>query len=190
MMRRGLLGGTFDPPHLVHLLAGELAARQLNLDVVSFLPAGNPWQKADRDVTDAEHRWEMVARSVRGVEYFEADDRELRRQGPTYTIDTLAEFEDDEVYLILGSDSAAGLPTWHRADEVLDSVKLAVLPRPGSADAELGDEIEKRTEWLDAPPIPISSTLLRERGAKGLTIRFFMPDEAWQYAHEEGLYGQ
>ena len=186
MMRRGLLGGTFDPPHLVHLLAGELAARQLDLDIVSFVPAGDPWQKVDRQITEAGHRWEMVLRSVAGVDYFEADDRELRREGPTYTFDTLDEFEGDDVFLIVGSDTAAGLHTWHRADEVLERITLAVLPRPGSAQVELDAPIV----WLDAPPIPISSTMLRERGAAGLTIRFFMPDEAWKYAHEEGLYGQ
>ncbi len=131
-MKRGLLGGTFDPPHIVHLLAGELAARQLGLDVVTFLPAGDPWQKGDREITGSGHRWEMVSRSVAGVEYFEADDREIRRQGPTYTIDTLEEFGGDELFLILGSDAAAAIPTWHRAQEVLDRVSLAVLPRPGT----------------------------------------------------------
>ncbi len=188
-MKRGLLGGTFDPPHIVHLLAGELAARQLGLDVVTFLPAGDPWQKGDREITGSGHRWEMVSRSVAGVEYFEADDREIRRQGPTYTIDTLEEFGGDELFLILGSDAAAAIPTWHRAQEVLDRVSLAVLPRPGTPPEDVV-ATGAGVEWLDAPELPISSTMLRRRGANGLTIRFFMPDAAWRYCNEKGLYGQ
>ncbi|NND13153.1 MAG: nicotinate (nicotinamide) nucleotide adenylyltransferase [Acidimicrobiia bacterium] len=188
-MRRGLLGGTFDPFHMVHLIAGELAARQLDLDVVTFLPAGEPWQKADRNITPAAARWEMVTRSIGGVAYFEADDREIRREGPSYTIDTLEEFADDDVVLILGADAAAGLPTWHRSEEILERVSLAVLPRPGTTRADVADT-GARFDWLDAPEIPISSTMLRRRGADGLTIRFFVPDAAWHYCKEQGLYGQ
>ncbi len=188
-MRRGLLGGTFDPFHMVHLIAGELAARQLDLDVVTYLPAGEPWQKADQNITPAADRWEMVSRSVDGVDYFEADDREIRRAGPTYTIDTLEEFANDDVVLILGADAAAGLKTWHRSDEILERVSLAVLPRPGTTRADVADT-GARFDWLDAPEIPISSTMLRRRGADGLTIRFFVPDVAWHYCKEQGLYGQ
>ena len=116
-MRRGILGGTFDPPHLAHLLGGEAAYRELGLDLVTFMPAGSPWQKAERDVTAASHRWEMTVLATEGVEYFEADDREVRRSGWTYTIDTLESFDDgDEVVLIVGADTAAGLPTWCRAE--------------------------------------------------------------------------
>lgn len=188
-MRRGLLGGTFDPLHVVHLIAGELAARQLDLDVVTFLPTGEPWQKADREITPAADRWEMVTRSIAGVDYFEGDDREIRRAGPSYTIDTLDELAGDDMFLILGADAAAGLPTWHRADEILDRVSLAVLPRPGTSRADVANA-GARLEWLDAPEIPISSTMLRQRGAEGLTIRFYIPDAAWLYCKEQGLYGQ
>ena len=96
-MRRGILGGTFDPPHLAHLVAGEAAWRQLGLEVVTFIPAGAPWQKQGRQVTEAAHRWEMTRLAVAGVDYFEADDREILRRGPTYTVDTLAQFPDDDL---------------------------------------------------------------------------------------------
>jgi len=95
-VRRGILGGTFDPPHLAHLVAGEAAYRELGLDVVTFLPAGRPWQKADLGVSPAADRWEMTRRAVAGVSYFAADDREVRRDGWTYTADTLATFPESE----------------------------------------------------------------------------------------------
>ena len=94
-MRRGILGGTFDPPHMAHLVAADAASRQLDLDVVTFIPAGAPWQKADLDVSEPRHRWEMTRRAVSGVPGFEADDREVRREGWSYTVDTLATFPED-----------------------------------------------------------------------------------------------
>ena len=92
-VRSGLLGGTFDPPHIAHLLAGEVAYRQLGLDRVIFIPAGSPWQKAGRRVSSASHRWVMSHLAVEGVDYFEADDREVHRDGWTYTADTLDTFD-------------------------------------------------------------------------------------------------
>ncbi|HEY7563791.1 MAG TPA: nicotinate (nicotinamide) nucleotide adenylyltransferase, partial [Acidimicrobiia bacterium] len=131
-MRSGLLGGTFDPPHIAHLLAGEVAYRQLRLDRVIFMPAGSPWQKANRRVSSAHHRWEMTKLAVSGVDYFVADDREVHREGWTYTADTLDTFDPtEEVVLILGADAARGLPTWERSAEVLSRVELAIVPRPG-----------------------------------------------------------
>lgn len=186
-MRRGILGGTFDPPHLAHLVAGETAHRQLDLDVVTFMPAGSPWQKAGRVVTDATHRWEMTVRAVDGVDYFEADDREIRRDGWTFTIDTLEEFADDEIVLVLGADAAAGLPTWHRAEDVLARATIAVMPRAG-ADASLLDALEGDTRLLDIPEIGVSGTLLRAIRHAGGSIRFLVPELVHDYIEEHGLY--
>jgi nicotinate-nucleotide adenylyltransferase len=112
-VRRGILGGTFDPPHLAHLLGGEAAHREMDLDVVSFMPAGSPWQKAERDVTGASDRWEMTVLATGGIDYFEADDREVRRQGWTYTIDTLESLDDTEdIVLILGADTGGSIIGW------------------------------------------------------------------------------
>ncbi|HEY5728050.1 MAG TPA: nicotinic acid mononucleotide adenylyltransferase, partial [Acidimicrobiia bacterium] len=133
-MRRGILGGTFDPPHVAHLVAAETAYRQLALDVVTLMPAGDPWQKADRRVSDPVHRLAMTELAAAGVGYFEVDDREVRRRGPTYTIETIGSFPaDDDIVLILGADAAAGLAGWHRADEVRGRASFAVMPRPGIA---------------------------------------------------------
>lgn len=187
-MRRGILGGTFDPPHLAHLLGGEAAQRELDLDVVTFMPAGSPWQKAEKDVTAASDRWEMTVLATGGVDYFEADDREVRRTGWTYTIDTLASVADtEEVVLILGADAAAGLPTWHRAEEVMERVTLAVIPRPGIERGDI-ENIIGNQHWLDVPEIPVSGTMLRRRARAGSSIRFFVPELVYDYLIRHHLY--
>lgn len=189
-MRIGILGGTFDPPHLAHLHTGEVAYRQLGLDMVVFMPAGAPWQKAGRRVSDAKHRWAMTRLAVDGVDYFVADEREVHRDGWTYTADTLKTFDpDDELVLILGADSARGLPTWERSEEVLSRVQLAVAPRPGTPREEVERSVPDTTiEWLDMVPLDISGTLLRERAAAGRSIRFLVRDSVWRYIVAENLY--
>ncbi|HZJ48978.1 MAG TPA: nicotinate-nucleotide adenylyltransferase [Acidimicrobiia bacterium] len=189
-MRRGLLGGTFDPPHLAHLVAGEVAYRDLALDVVTFIPAGYPWQKADGRVTSPEDRWQMTSLAVEGVSYFEADDREVRRGGWTFTFDTLAEYpEEEELILILGSDAAKGITTWHRWEEVLDRADLAVAPRPGSSREDVEQAVPRPFTWLDMPTLDVSGTMLRDRAGSGLSIRFMVRENVWQYIGRQGLYG-
>ncbi len=186
-MRRGLLGGTFDPPHLAHLIAGEAAYGQLGLDVVSFIPAGAPWQKADRLVSAPEHRWTMTVLACEGVEYLVPDDREVRRDGWTYTFDTLTEFPDDDLVLILGADAAARLPTWHRAPEVIARTRVAVMPRAGTGRAEVA-ATGVDAVWLDVPEIAISGTMLRERRRLGHSLRFFVREGVHRHIEEHGLY--
>ena len=186
-MRRGILGGTFDPPHFAHLIAGEAAYRQLELDAISFIPAGSPWQKSDDRVTPSHDRWTMTALAVDGVDYFVADDREVTRDGWTYTFDTLSEFPDDELFLILGADAASRLPTWHRAAEVISSVTVAVMPRPGTSRAAVV-AAGLGAVWLDVPEIAISGTMLRDRRRSGRSLRFFVREAVHQYIEDHGLY--
>ncbi|MDJ0924844.1 MAG: nicotinate-nucleotide adenylyltransferase [Acidimicrobiia bacterium] len=189
-MRRGILGGTFDPPHLAHLFAGEAAYRDLGLDVVTFLPAGAPWQKAGRNVASAEDRWQMTLLAIADVSYFEADDREIRRDGWTYTIDTLNSFPiDEELILILGADTARGLPTWHNADEVLRRASVAVVPRPGVEPGEVDVALSGgRFVWLDTPAVELSGTMLRRQARAGRSVRFLVRDAVWRYIDEHGVY--
>jgi len=170
-------------------LGGEAAYRELELDMVTFMPAGSPWQKAERDVTSASHRWEMTLLATDGVGYFDADDREVLRPGWTYTIDTLESLDDDdELVLIVGADAAAGLPTWQRAEDVLDRVALAVIPRPGSERAEV-DRIVDGCHWLDVPELPVSGSMLRRRASAGFSIRFYVPPLVHDYLTRHSLYG-
>lgn len=186
----GILGGTFDPPHMAHLFAGQAGYEELHLNVVHFVPAGAPWQKADRRVSDAEHRLEMTRLACEGVSHFHVDDREVRRDGWTYTADTLASYDPDiRLTLILGSDTAIGLDTWERTEEVRQRARIAVMPRPGvdreavEAAAGGGDLV-----WLDTPQIYLSGTLLRQRVARGQSIRFLVPDAVEAYIRRHGLY--
>jgi nicotinate-nucleotide adenylyltransferase len=190
LVRRGILGGTFDPPHLAHLFAGEAAYRDLDLDVVTFIPAGAPWQKADRQVTSPDDRWQMTVLAVEGIPYFESDDREVRRQGWTYTVDTLRSFPDEEdLFLILGADAASGVTTWHESDEVLERATVTVIPRSGVNRAEVDDSLAGgRVVWLDTPDVRLSGTMLRRQAQAGRSIRFLVRDTVWRYVKANGIY--
>ena len=186
-MRRGIFGGTFDPFHIAHLSAAEAAFHALQLDVVTFIPAGDPWQKSDRALSSAGDRLNMTRLGVAGVDYFEVDDREVGRTGPTYTIDTLDEMPDDDITLILGADAAAGLGSWHRAADVLERVDIAVVPRPGTT----ADDVALapgRVSWIAMPELDVSGVRLRQMLASGLSIRFLVPDAVWAYIREHHLY--
>ncbi|MDJ0953851.1 MAG: nicotinate-nucleotide adenylyltransferase [Acidimicrobiia bacterium] len=189
-MRRGILGGTFDPPHLAHLFAGEAAYRDLALDVVTFIPAGAPWQKADRKVTDADDRWNMTLLAVDGVPYFEADDREVRRDGWTYTVDTLRSFpEEEELFLIVGADTGRGIPTWNEAAEVIARATIVVIPRPGVERADVDEALSGANHvWLDTPDVRLSGTMLRKQAGEGRSIRFLVPEQVWRYVEERRVY--
>ncbi len=188
-VHRAILGGTFDPPHLAHLVAGEAAYRQLGVDVVSFMPAGSPWQKEGRAVTAARHRLVMTRLATGGVPYFETDAREVTRDGPTYTFDTLATFPGDErITLVLGADAAAGIRSWYRADDVLARCRIAVAPRPGTDRGAVEEAVGERLDWLDVPGLEISGTALRRRVAEGFSIRFLVPESVYRYVMTYRLY--
>jgi nicotinate-nucleotide adenylyltransferase len=187
-MRRVLLGGTFDPPHVAHLVAGEVAYRQLDADRVTFIPAGSPWQKAGRTVSPGADRLEMTRLATEPVEYFEADGREVERDGWTYTIDTLESFDSaDELIFVLGADAAAGLHTWSRWEDVVARATIAVLPRPGIDRAEVERAVPEAV-WLDMPKLDVSGTEIRRRAAQGSSVRFLVADPVWRYIEARGLY--
>ncbi|CAN5817408.1 nicotinate (nicotinamide) nucleotide adenylyltransferase [soil metagenome] len=189
-MRIGILGGTFDPPHLAHLHAGEVAYRQLGLERVVFMPAGAPWQKIGRMVSSPLHRWEMSRLAVAGVDYFVADEREVHRDGWTFTADTLATFSpDDEIVLVLGSDAALNLPTWHRVVEVLERAEVAVAPRPGAKRRDVEGAVGEDVTWLDMASLDLSGTLIRSRVSAGQSARFLVRDAVWRYFTTHDLYG-
>lgn len=187
-MRTGILGGTFDPVHIAHLHAGETALHQAGLDRVVFIPAGDPWQKADRRVSDASHRLEMVRLAVEGVPGFEVDDREVVREGPTYTADTLDSFPpDEELFLILGADSALGIESWHRYDEVLDRVTVLVAPRPGYDPDEVLALIPDAV-ILEMAALGVRGTEIRAMAAEGRPFRFLVTDAVYRYIVDKNLY--
>ena len=187
-MRIGIIGGTFDPPHIAHMVLAEAAFRQLGLDTVWFVPAGLPWQKSGRRVTPARHRWAMTVATTSDVPYFEADDREIRRSGYTYTIDTLAGMAAGTPFLILGADAAARLPSWHRADEVVEQARIVVAPRPGTGRDVVERAVKRSVEWLDVPSLDLSGTELRRLAAGGRSLRFLVREPVRHYIDLHGLY--
>jgi nicotinate-nucleotide adenylyltransferase len=188
-MRVAILGGTFDPPHVAHLVLAEAAHRQLPVDEVRFIPAGDPWQKADDGVLPAGTRLALVRAAVEPVRYFTVDDREVRRAGPSYTADTVADLRDEgiEPWLVLGADAAAGMHTWHRA-EGLRGVPVAVAARPGTDRAAVEAVALGPVTWLEMPRLDLSSTELRAMAAAGESLRFLVPDGVWHLILAEELY--
>lgn len=188
MARIGLLGGTFDPPHLGHLVAAETARDLLGLDQVRWLVAGRPWMKGEE--TPVDHRLAMAEAAVAGDDTMVVDDREARRDGPTYTADTLAELtrEAPEVRwtFLLGTDAAASLPRWHRVDEALELADWAVVTRPDAPwpDHELADRLQR----VPIPELAISSTDVRARVAAGRSIRYLVPEAVRDHIRRHRLY--
>ena len=188
MTRIGLLGGTFDPPHLGHLVAAETARDVLGLDQVRWLVAGRPWMKGGE--TPVEHRLAMVEAAVAGNDAMVVDDRETRRDGPTYTADTLAELrrERPEVAwtFLLGTDAAASLPRWHRIGEAIGLADWAVVSRPDAPWPS--HELVHHLQRVPIPALAISSTDLRARVAAGRSIRYLVPDAVRDQIRRHRLY--
>lgn len=188
--RWGVFGGTFDPLHIGHLVAAETVRHDLGLDRVLFVVAHVPWQKVDdRPVTESAHRLAMVEAALASLPGLEASDVEIRRGGNSYTADTLAELAgaDRDLYLVLGSDAAQGLPSWERPDGIRDAAQIVVVDRPGSN----GSVPPPGWSWttVSSPLLDVSSSDLRERLEEGKPVRFLIPDVVLDYAAAHGLYG-
>jgi len=198
-LRLGVLGGTFDPPHMGHLILAEEARFALGLEQVLFEPAGNPWRKAGHELSPREDRLAMVRLAVGGNPHFAASTLEIEREGPSYTAETLAALReqltaDSEIFLILGQDSLADLANWWQPQRIISLARLAVAARtawePAQADALEREVpgISQRLVWLDMPRIDISSTAVRERVRRGLSIRYWVPPAVEEYIRQHGLY--
>ncbi len=192
----GLLGGTFDPPHLGHLLLGECAREQLALDSVRFLPAGDPWWKAEteHDVTPAAHRLAMTRLAIADSPHFLLDDREIARDGPTYTVDTLRELHAegvDDLMLILGGDALAGMASWREPDAIRSLARLAVAPvegADGAGDVETLSDHDGAVIVVEMPPLAVRSTLVREQARAGKPLDSLVPAAVAEYIRHHDLY--
>jgi nicotinate-nucleotide adenylyltransferase len=192
-VRVGIVGGTFDPVHAGHLVLAEQARTQLALDEVLFMPAGQPWRKADREITAAEHRIAMLRLAIEGNDAFGITDIELRREGPTYTADTLealaAERLDDEFWFIVGADALADMPNWHEPQRILRHARLAAAPRAEGGDALPPIEgIAERIDRFAMPRLDVSSSAIRAAVAAGASVRYLVPDAVAAYIAAHGLY--
>ena len=187
MKRVGLLGGSFDPPHLGHLIIAECARVDLQLDEVRLLVAGDPWMK--RTVAPAAVRVALTEHAVAGSDGLMCDDREVTRDGPTYTVDTLEDLTaaspNTEWFFIVGDDAAADLERWHRHDDLLRLATFVVVRRNG----ELASGPVAAMQALDVPLIGISSSDVRQRYADGRATRHLVPLAVDDEICRRGLYG-
>lgn len=197
--RIGILGGTFDPPHLGHLILGEYAADTLGLAKVLFVPAADPPHKQEEYKLPVEHRLEMLKLALADNERFVLSRIDVDRPGPHYSLDMVRIVEElfpkAELYFVMGGDSLKGLPRWHRPAEFIQYCKLAVMRRPDDYirpdmhEAVLPG-LANRVIMLDAPLIDISSTQITERLQAGYSIRYFVPEAVRAYIETNHLYGK
>ena len=196
-MNVGILGGTFDPIHIGHLVIAEEARIKLGLSEVLFVPTGQPWLKLDRNITAAAHRVEMVRRAIAGNPHFKLCTLEIERPSPSYTVDTLTILQKQlgsgaSLFFILGRDTLAELPLWKEPQKVIRLCRLVVPPRLGSRDlkhlnAAIPGLLDKVIQ-LDMPVIGISSSEIRQRIAQGLSIRYLVPHGVERYITEQRIY--
>ena len=204
-MNIGVLGGTFDPIHMGHLVVAEEARIKLGFSEVLFVPAGQPWLKLDRNITLAVHRVEMVRRAIADNPHFKLCTLEVERVGPSYTVDTLTMLQKQlgskaSLFFILGRDTLAELPLWKEPQKVVQLCRLVVAPRhvlsevEGSSSRDL-KHLEKaipglldKVIQLDMPVIGISSSEIRQRLAQGLSIRYLVPPGVEKYITEHKIY--
>jgi nicotinate-nucleotide adenylyltransferase len=196
-VRVGILGGTFNPPHIGHLVCAQEAYRELELDRVLLIPARIPPHKPVEHEPGAHHRLELCRVAVAEDDRFEVSDVELRRDGPSYTVDTLEELSteapNNELFLIVGGDIAAGLPRWREPERVLELATLSIARRRGTARSSIDTALGQlrggdRARFFQMPRIGVSSTLVRRRVRSGQPIRYLVPDAVSAYIERHGLY--
>lgn len=198
-MNIGVLGGTFDPVHIGHLVLAEEVRARLGLAEVLFVPAGRPYLKEDTSISAAEHRLQMVRLAITDKSYFKLSTMEIERAGPSYTVDTIAELKSqlsdgDELFFILGWDNLEDLPQWREPRRLISICRLVAVPRVGYPLPDLNSlektvpGLSERVVMLDKPEIDISASVIRERVARGLSIEHLVPEAVEKYIGEQGLY--
>lgn len=198
-MKIGILGGTFDPVHYGHLLLAEICRQELSLDQVRLIPAGHPPHKPRQQITDGHARADMLSLAVAGYPEFIVDRREVRRIGPSYTVDTLtelhSEYPEAELYFLMGADSVHNILTWREPHRIAELAYLVGCNRPDCEKLtmpeirqQLGDLLAARVTLISIPGIDLSATDLRRRIRDGLGLRFMTPRAVETYILQHRLY--
>lgn len=194
----GLIGGTFDPIHIGHLVIAERALEQLNLDAVVFLPAGLPPHKQEESHTASHHRLEMTRLAIADQPAFRLCDRDIRPDRASYTVDLLRDIKadnpDSNLTFIIGADSLRDFAAWKDPEGIVRLARLAVAER---LEVTVSEEVFSRVnglresiDWIESPLLDISATDLRERMANGLSVRSLVPDDVLSYIETHHLYRQ
>lgn len=195
--RIGVMGGTFDPLHMAHIAAAEEARLRFGLDRVIFVPAGRPPHKADRPVSDPEHRYQMTRLGTAGYTQFEVSRTEIDRPGPSYSVDTIRALREEfgpeaEIYFIAGADEILDIESWHESDALPELARFVALPRQGFDLGQLESRLPARflasIDMLPIREMHVSATDVRQRVAEGRPISHLVPSGVEEYIHKHGLY--
>jgi nicotinate-nucleotide adenylyltransferase len=190
MAKIGLFGGTFDPPHIGHLMIAQEVLTQCKMDEIWFIPSAIPPHKTYKDITDNESRINMVKNAIRGNDRFFVSLIEFERNGPSYTIDTVIELKnryiDHEFFFILGGDMINDLPNWYKIDQLSKKVIFIGVKRPGFV---INSPFENRIIQIVAPQFEISSSQIRERFRMRQNTRYLLPDKVREYIEVNKIYG-
>lgn len=195
----GIMGGTFDPIHIGHLVIAEAVRTEFGLEKVLFVPANHPPHKQRQSVTEALHRYVMTVLATASNPFFFVSPMELQRPGPSYTVDTLRQLRQElgdnvELYFISGADTIRELPTWERIEELFELCHFVGATRPGCDDAVeatlqyFGPLGAGRIHRLATPELAVSSTDIRLRVRQGRSIQYIVPEAVEQYILKEGMY--
>lgn len=198
-MKIGILGGTFDPVHLAHLLLAETCREECGLDQVRLLPASNPPHKQGETISPAKQRIAMLEFAVAGFPEFVVDRREIKREGLSYTWQTLTEFRDefpdDELFFLMGSDSLRDLMTWKNPETIAELATLVAVNRGPISEEQMNayleplpEVIRKAIRFVQMPAVDISASEIRDRARAGRSLRFLTPRPIERYIVEQGLY--
>lgn len=189
----GVFGGSFNPPHVAHLIVAETVRDQFGLDQVLWIPNYSPPHKSNGDLAAAADRFAMTAEAIAGYDGFGISDIELSRGGTSYTIDTLRQLQkehpDTAFSLIIGSDSLRTFVHWHQADAIAAMMPIIVYKRPGGLSGVVEPRFANQVRFADAPLLEISGSEIRARSQQGRSIRYLVPEAVRRYILNEKLYG-
>ena len=188
----GLFGGSFNPPHIAHLIVAEVVRDQFALDEVWWIPNATPPHKPDDELVAVKHRLAMTRRTVESNPAFQVCDLEVEREGVSYTVETLRALQeqhpDTDFALILGSDSLDHFAEWHRPDEIAERVPLIVYKRPGAIESVADPRFANHVHYAAAPVMEISGTEVRARRRADRSIRYLVPEAVRAYIETHDLY--
>lgn len=188
----GVLGGTFDPIHMGHLVLAEQVREKFQLERVIFIPSASPPHKTEQKLSSAKDRFEMTNLALEGNPFFFVSDIELKREGLSYTVETLRKlkelYKDSEIYFLTGSDVLNEITTWKDPEEIYKLAKIVIGIRPGFDKFDPEDHFAKKSIIVNITGIDISSTQIREKVRKGESIKYLVPSKVEEYIRKRNLY--
>lgn len=190
-MRLGIFGGTFNPPHVGHLIVCEHVRAELRLDRVLLVPASVPPHKPTKELVSSEHRLAMLELAIHGNNHFDISTVEIERGGVSYTVETLEYFKqlsNDELFLLIGMDNLIEFHSWRSPERILQLATVVVMSRAGFSSAAVPQALRDRVVICSVPEIEISSRQIRQRVREAKSIRYLVPDSVAEYIRQTGLY--